>query len=252
MLLLGYPGAEQVGLPVDDVVNGDVTIIGSFAYTRDAWREVVELLNSGALDLGGLVDAPLPAVGLRGSGRRHSGTAADRAGRSCWKSPSSSLEGLRKVGPDVVYGLEPDAQTQKTRRHAVALHRARASNVDATPPRLVAFSINFNDRSTEVARSASATSNKSSGPKRSDVASGHRVAESGIPNLLHQRMLGKPARDLQSAGRLALHPDRDRLEASHQQPDRIRRGDDAEAFRKAARRAVASGSEQMTTPSSAS
>ncbi len=55
VLLLGYPGAEQVSLPVDDVVNGDVTIIGSFAYTRDAWREVVELLNSGALDLGGLV-----------------------------------------------------------------------------------------------------------------------------------------------------------------------------------------------------
>jgi threonine dehydrogenase-like Zn-dependent dehydrogenase len=55
VVLLGYPGSEQVGLPVDDVVNGDVTIVGSFAYTRDAWREVVELLNSGALDLSGLV-----------------------------------------------------------------------------------------------------------------------------------------------------------------------------------------------------
>lgn len=60
VLLLGYPGAEQVGLPVDDVVNGDVTIIGSFAYTRDAWREVVGLLNSGALDLGGLVTHRFP------------------------------------------------------------------------------------------------------------------------------------------------------------------------------------------------
>jgi 2-desacetyl-2-hydroxyethyl bacteriochlorophyllide A dehydrogenase len=55
VLLLGYPGTEHVSLPVDDIVNGDVTIIGSFAYTRDAWREVVELLNAGALDLGGLV-----------------------------------------------------------------------------------------------------------------------------------------------------------------------------------------------------
>jgi threonine dehydrogenase-like Zn-dependent dehydrogenase len=32
-----------------------VTIIGSFSYTRDAWRDVVQLLNSGALDLTGLV-----------------------------------------------------------------------------------------------------------------------------------------------------------------------------------------------------
>lgn len=55
VVLLGYPGAQQVNLPVDDVVNGDVTIIGSFSYTRDAWREVVALLNSGAVDLGGLV-----------------------------------------------------------------------------------------------------------------------------------------------------------------------------------------------------
>lgn len=60
VLLLGYPGAEQVSFPVDDVVNGDVTIIGSFAYTRDAWREVVELLNSGALDLGSLVTHRFP------------------------------------------------------------------------------------------------------------------------------------------------------------------------------------------------
>jgi 2-desacetyl-2-hydroxyethyl bacteriochlorophyllide A dehydrogenase len=55
VVLLGYPGAEKVELPVDDIVNADVTIIGSFAYTRSAWREVVELLNSGSLDLTGLV-----------------------------------------------------------------------------------------------------------------------------------------------------------------------------------------------------
>jgi 2-desacetyl-2-hydroxyethyl bacteriochlorophyllide A dehydrogenase len=60
VVLLGYPGADQVGLPVDDIVNGDVTIIGSFAYTRDAWREVVALLNSGALDLSSLVTHRFP------------------------------------------------------------------------------------------------------------------------------------------------------------------------------------------------
>jgi 2-desacetyl-2-hydroxyethyl bacteriochlorophyllide A dehydrogenase len=60
VVLLGYPGAERVSLPVDDIVNGDVTIIGSFSYTRDAWREVVDLLNSGALDLGDLVTHRFP------------------------------------------------------------------------------------------------------------------------------------------------------------------------------------------------
>jgi 2-desacetyl-2-hydroxyethyl bacteriochlorophyllide A dehydrogenase len=60
VVLLGYPGAEQVNLPVDDIVNGDVTVVGSFAYTREAWREVVELLNSGALDLSSLVTHRFP------------------------------------------------------------------------------------------------------------------------------------------------------------------------------------------------
>ncbi len=60
MLLLGYPGAAAVNFPVDDIVNGDVTIIGSFAYTREAWREVVALLNSGDLNLGTLVTHRFP------------------------------------------------------------------------------------------------------------------------------------------------------------------------------------------------
>jgi len=60
VVLLGYPGAAPVNLPVDDIVNGDVTLIGSFAYTRDAWREVVGLLNSGALNLGRLVTHHFP------------------------------------------------------------------------------------------------------------------------------------------------------------------------------------------------
>jgi 2-desacetyl-2-hydroxyethyl bacteriochlorophyllide A dehydrogenase len=54
--LLGYPGSDAaVPLAVDDQVNGDVSIIGSFAYTSGVWRQVVELLNSGRLDLGFLV-----------------------------------------------------------------------------------------------------------------------------------------------------------------------------------------------------
>lgn len=56
VLLLGYPGRDvDVPLRVDDVVNGDVRIIGSFGYTSTAWREVVALLNAGTIDLGFLV-----------------------------------------------------------------------------------------------------------------------------------------------------------------------------------------------------
>ena len=62
VVLLGYPGAVDVRFPVDDVVNGDITVIGSFSYTRTAWREVVQLLNSGALDLGRLVTHRFPLV----------------------------------------------------------------------------------------------------------------------------------------------------------------------------------------------
>ena len=42
-------------MPVDDVVNNDLIIRGSFGYTSAAWREVVTLLNAGLLDLGFLV-----------------------------------------------------------------------------------------------------------------------------------------------------------------------------------------------------
>jgi 2-desacetyl-2-hydroxyethyl bacteriochlorophyllide A dehydrogenase len=74
VLLLGYPGAVEVNLPVDDIVNGDVTIVGSFAYTRSAWRQVVELLNSGSLDLSGLVTHrfPLSSFGDAIATLRHS------------------------------------------------------------------------------------------------------------------------------------------------------------------------------------
>jgi 2-desacetyl-2-hydroxyethyl bacteriochlorophyllide A dehydrogenase len=56
VVLLGYPGsAVEVPLPIDDIVNGDLSIVGSFSYTSAAWRRVVELLGSGELDLGFLV-----------------------------------------------------------------------------------------------------------------------------------------------------------------------------------------------------
>ena len=48
--LLGLPphGAE-VAIAPDDFVNNDVTLRGSFSYTRTAWAEVVGLLNAGEL-----------------------------------------------------------------------------------------------------------------------------------------------------------------------------------------------------------
>ena len=42
-------------LNVDDLVNGDVTVSGSFSYTSAAWASVARELNAGRLDLGGLV-----------------------------------------------------------------------------------------------------------------------------------------------------------------------------------------------------
>ena len=56
VVLLGYVGQEAaVPMPVDDLINGDVTIVASFGYTSSVWRKVVDLLNAGTLDLGFLV-----------------------------------------------------------------------------------------------------------------------------------------------------------------------------------------------------
>ena len=56
IVLLGYPGqGETVPLAIDDVVNNDLTIMGSFSYTATAWRDVVALLNDGRADLSWLV-----------------------------------------------------------------------------------------------------------------------------------------------------------------------------------------------------
>lgn len=76
VLLLGLPPhGETAAVPVDDLVNGDLIVRGSFGYTSTAWRDVVTLLNAGRLDLGSLVTHRFPLTEwaealdvLRGSG----------------------------------------------------------------------------------------------------------------------------------------------------------------------------------------
>jgi L-iditol 2-dehydrogenase len=56
VVLIGLPPhGDTAAIPVDDVVNNDLTIRGSFSYTSSSWRDVVALLNSGRLRLGFLV-----------------------------------------------------------------------------------------------------------------------------------------------------------------------------------------------------
>ena len=56
VLLLGLPPhGDTVPLAVDDVVNNDLAILGSFSYTAAAWRDVVGLLNAGLITPGFLV-----------------------------------------------------------------------------------------------------------------------------------------------------------------------------------------------------
>ncbi len=61
VVLLGLPPhGATAAVPVDDVVNNDLNIRGSFGYTSAAWREVVTLLNAGLLELGFLVTHRFP------------------------------------------------------------------------------------------------------------------------------------------------------------------------------------------------
>ena len=56
VLLLGLPPhGETAALRVDDVVNNDLAILGSFSYTAAAWRDIVRLLNAGAIRPGFVV-----------------------------------------------------------------------------------------------------------------------------------------------------------------------------------------------------
>ena len=61
ILLLGLPPhGATAAVPVDDLVNNDLTIRASFGYTSEAWRDVVRLLNAGRLELGFLVTHRFP------------------------------------------------------------------------------------------------------------------------------------------------------------------------------------------------
>lgn len=61
VVLLGLAGnGVTAALPIDDVVNGDLSVTGSFSYTATVWAQLVALLNAGRLDLGFLVTHRYP------------------------------------------------------------------------------------------------------------------------------------------------------------------------------------------------
>jgi L-iditol 2-dehydrogenase len=61
VVLLGLPPhGATFPLSVDDAVNNDLTILGSFSYSASAWRSVVTLLNAGQLRPGFLVTHRFP------------------------------------------------------------------------------------------------------------------------------------------------------------------------------------------------
>lgn len=61
LLLVGYPGfGVMVPLMIDNVVNGDLNILGSWASTLSSWEKTVSLMNSGELELTFLVTHKFP------------------------------------------------------------------------------------------------------------------------------------------------------------------------------------------------
>lgn len=66
LLLLGFTGPDvATSISVDDMVNGDLSIVASFGYSRKAWALTVEFLNSGKLDLTFLVTHRFPLENYR-------------------------------------------------------------------------------------------------------------------------------------------------------------------------------------------
>ncbi|MET8699772.1 alcohol dehydrogenase catalytic domain-containing protein [Kitasatospora sp. NPDC004723] len=66
VLLLGLAGAGRTAaLPIDDTVNGDLTVLGSFAYTSEVWRETVRLLNAGEVAPGFVITHRFPLAEAR-------------------------------------------------------------------------------------------------------------------------------------------------------------------------------------------
>jgi L-iditol 2-dehydrogenase len=79
VILLGLPPhGVTAAVPVDDVVNNDLVIRGSFGYTSTAWRDVVTLLNSGRLSLGFLVTHQFPLTEWEAALEMLSGQASPR------------------------------------------------------------------------------------------------------------------------------------------------------------------------------
>jgi L-iditol 2-dehydrogenase len=76
VLLIGLPPhGETVPLAADDLVNNDLSLLGSFSYTPASWRAVLALLNSGQFKPGILITHRYPLADweqaiatLRGSG----------------------------------------------------------------------------------------------------------------------------------------------------------------------------------------
>lgn len=80
VVIVGFSGrGRTLALGIDDLVNDDVALVGSYAYTRDSWSSVVGRLGSELSDLGVLVTHRFPlerhaealaavrsATGLRG------------------------------------------------------------------------------------------------------------------------------------------------------------------------------------------
>ncbi len=61
LLLLGFTGPDvRTLISIDDLVNGDLSIYASFGYSRTAWKETVDLMNCGKLDLTFLVTHRFP------------------------------------------------------------------------------------------------------------------------------------------------------------------------------------------------
>jgi threonine dehydrogenase-like Zn-dependent dehydrogenase len=61
VVLVGLAGNDVTArFPVDDVVNNDLLISASFAYTSAAWAEVTALLGSGQIRLSPLITHRFP------------------------------------------------------------------------------------------------------------------------------------------------------------------------------------------------
>ncbi len=89
--LLGYSGQQaHVPMPVDDLINGDITLVASFSYTSDAWRHVVTLLNSDQLDLGFLITHRFPLADWRQAFDALQSPAGPRAKVVLERKPSSA------------------------------------------------------------------------------------------------------------------------------------------------------------------